>query len=248
MENKIVLITGGTKGIGRAICHLLLKNGFKVIITYSTDEKSASKLEDELQGKGFSQYLILNADVTVRTNINELVVKAKAKWNDSIKYIVNNAGILKQGDFFQLVESDWDKTFSVNLKGPFYICQKLMPIMAKEGGGAIVNITSIGAQTGGKMAPDYAASKGALITFTQSMAMLGAEMGIRVNAVSPGWIDTGIFTPARYIDMREEAKTKIPLKRIGQPEEVAEAVSFLLSEKASYITGQVINVNGGMYF
>ncbi len=247
-NNNIVLITGGTRGIGKAIAQLLLKSGFKVIITYSRDRESAIRLENELMDKGYSQFLILNADISIRANINKIVIAVKEKWNDTIKYIVNNAGILKQGDFFQLNNDDWDRTFAVNLKGSFFICQELMPIMARNGGGAIVNITSIGAQTGGKLAPDYAASKGALITFTQSMAMIGADMRIRVNAVAPGWIDTGIFTPERYNEIVEEAKVKIPMKRLGKPEDVAEAVMFLLSEKAGYITGQVLNVNGGMYF
>jgi 3-oxoacyl-[acyl-carrier protein] reductase len=247
-KKKIVLVTGGTKGIGRSITLLLLKNHYNTLITYSSDDLSAKALKNELNQMGYSNFHILKADVSIKANINKIIAKVKQKWNASISHVVNNAGILKQGNFFVLKNKDWDKTFSVNLKGVFYVCQKLMPIMETSGGGSIVNIVSIGAQTGGKLAPDYAASKGALITFTQSMAMLGADMGIRVNAVSPGWIDTGIFTPERFLSIVEEAKTKIPLKRLGKPEEVAESVLFLLTKKANYITGQVLNVNGGMYF
>ena len=247
-KKKVVLVTGGTKGIGRSIALLLLKNHYNTLITYSNDDVSAKAMKNELTKIGYSNFHIIKADVSKKENTIKLISIAKERWNASISYVVNNAGILKQGNFFDLKNEEWDKTFSVNLKGVFYLCQKLMPIMKKNGGGSIVNIVSIGAQTGGKLAPDYAASKGALITFTQSMAMLGADMGIRVNAVSPGWIDTGIFTPERYLSIAEEAKTKIPLKRLGKPEEVAEAVMFLLTKKSSYITGQVLNVNGGMYF
>ncbi len=120
--------------------------------------------------------------------------------------------------------------------------------MAKQQEPAIVNIVSIGGQTGGPKAPDYAASKAALICFTQSMARIGATMGIRVNAVSPGWIETGIFSEEILVEMQKEIQSKIPMKRLGMSEEVADAVVFLLSNKASYITGHVLNVNGGMQF
>jgi len=134
------------------------------------------------------------------------------------------------------------------LKGPFLLCQEAMPILETMAQPAIVNIVSVGGQTGGPKAPDYAASKGGLMTFTQSMARIGAPMNIRVNAVSPGWINTGIFTADEFAALKEAAKSTILMKRLGTPEEVASAVCFLLSTESSFISGHILNVNGGMYF
>lgn len=248
--NKVALVTGGTRGIGYSISRALLSAGCNVVISFAHDEQSAEAVGLKFNKLGFSEnnYLVLKSDVSKREEIIELVRRASDKWEGSISFLVNNAGILKQGNFFELTEEQWDYTFATNLKGPFFLCQQIMPLMENLKKPAIVNIVSIGGQTGGPKAPDYAASKAALICFTQSMARIGAPMGIRVNAVSPGWIKTGIFSEEISSEMIKEARSKIPMKRMGKPEEVADAVVFLLSDKASYITGHVLNVNGGMYF
>ena len=248
MQDKIALITGATKGIGKEIALGLLSEGANTILTYSKDDNAAAMMNAELVTAGYDKFLILKSDVSRKKDIEQLLAKSKEKFEGNIDFLVNNAAVLNQGDFFQLNENQWDHTFAVNIKGPYILCQELMPQMEEAGGGAIVNIVYIGAQTGGTKAPDYAASTAALLTFTQSMALIGAKMGIRVNAVSPGWIDTDIFTPERKKELESVVENKIPLQRMGKPIEVAKPVLFLLSDSASYITGQVLNINGGMYF
>lgn len=249
-SGKIALVTGGTRGIGKTISRALLTIGCNVAISYARDEQSAeaARLDFEKLGIAEKNYLIMKSDVSKRDDVKKLIAASTEKWGDSISFLVNNAGVLKQGNFFELTEEQWDYTLATNLKGPFFLCQEIMPIMANRQEPAIVNIVSIGGQTGGPKAPDYAASKAALICFTQSMARIGAPLGIRVNAVSPGWIKTGIFSEEIALEMTKEAQSKIPMKRMGKPEEVADAVVFLLSNKASYITGHVLNVNGGIHF
>lgn len=250
MKDRISIVTGGTRGIGKAIARALLLAGSKVVATYAHDESSAKGTRSDFLQWGFSgdRFLIVKSDVSKRRDVKRLLETARKTWDEPVSFLVNNAGILRQGDFFSLTEKQWDQTFATNLKGPFLLCQEAMPIMAESKDPAIVNIVSIGGQTGGPKAPDYAASKAALICFTQSMARIGAPMGIRVNAVSPGWIDTGIFPKQRLGELREEARSAVLLQRMGTPGEVADAVVFLLSRKASYITGHVLNVNGGMHF
>jgi 3-oxoacyl-[acyl-carrier protein] reductase len=158
--------------------------------------------------------------------------------------LVNNAGILNQKPFADLEESQWDRTFAVNLKGPFLLSQHFLQL---SGARAIVNISSIGGQIGGDKAPDYAASKAALLCFTKSLARIGSRSGIRVNAVAPGWIRTDIFSAEQAEALTEQAKQAVPLGRMGEPSEVARAVLFLLSDDASYITGHCLNVNGGLF-
>ncbi len=246
-EQKVALVTGGTKGIGLAIVHELMSANYIVYATWSHSEESAKQAEHEL-GLSFAnrEFHLLRCDVSQKEENVSLIEKIYAEHN-RLNVLVNNAGVLKQQDIFQLSEEDWDTTFGVNLKGPFFLLQLVMPRMKKQGGGTVVNIVSIGGQTGGSKAPDYAASKAALICLTQSMARHGAKMNIRVNAVSPGWIDTGIFSPEQAKKIKEEAKVQVPLGRMGTPREVAHAVGFLISPKASYITGHILNVNGGLH-
>lgn len=245
--DKVALITGGTKGIGKSITLALAAQGAKIVTSYSKDDQAAEKLNNILKQSGVNKFLILKADVSQKKEALKLIRAAKKNLGH-ISMLVNNAGILKQGDFFKLTENSWDKTFNVNLKGPFMLCQAAIPLMAEKGSGAIVNIASVGGQIGGNKAPDYAASKAGLISLTKSMARLGSKHGIRVNAVAPGWIETPIFSKNKLAELQQEAKGVIPLGRLGQPDEVAWATVFLLSDAASYITGHCLNVNGGMYF
>jgi NAD(P)-dependent dehydrogenase (short-subunit alcohol dehydrogenase family) len=239
------LVTGGTKGIGRAIAEALLAAGVPVVVTWSRDAEAAAAMQAHHPA---DRLLVVRSDVSQKAAINALAERIAAHWSAPVRFLVNNAGILQQGDVFQLPEEQWDRTLAVNLKGPFLLCQYLLPRMAGLEGASVVNISSIGGQTGGPLAPDYAASKAALICLTQSMARHGAKIGVRVNAVAPGWIDTGIFSPERARTIAEEARQKVPLGRLGTPAEVADSVLFLLSTSARYITGQTLNVNGGLHF
>lgn len=244
-HGRVALVTGGIKGIGRAIAVELLKNNAKVAICFDRDTVSAEQMDQLLKQQGLNDYIILQKDVSTRESVRQLLQAIDDKWHQPIAYLVNNAGILKQGNFFELPDEQWDRTLTVNLKSVFILAQECLPKM--KAGDAIVNLASIGGQIGGDKAPDYAASKAAIISLTRSLARLGSTRGVRSNAVAPGWIETPIFDAGRIAELKEEAKIKIPLGRMGRPEEVAAAVLFLLSEDASFITGHTLNINGGMY-
>jgi NAD(P)-dependent dehydrogenase (short-subunit alcohol dehydrogenase family) len=243
-ESKIALVTGASRGIGKEICRELLSSNCRVIGTYGSNDKIADQCRQDFFEFG-SNFLLKKNDVSSKTNAGSIFDYAYNIWGESVSFLVNNAGILEQGEFDLLSADAWDKTLSVNLRGPFLLSQSF--IRQTPVNGAIVNISSVGGQVGGDKAPDYAASKAALISLTKSVARIGSKVGIRSNSVAPGWIETDIFTDSRLSDLKEEAKSVIPLKRMGRSSEVARAVLFLLSEDASYITGHCLNVNGGIY-
>jgi len=244
IQEKIAIVTGGTKGIGKAIVKKLLQQNVKVALTYAHDDECAKSLENELtdfQG----QFLIIKSDVTCLADIKSLYETVEQHWEMPVNFLVNNAGVLKQGDFLEIDELEWDWIIETNLKGPFFLSQEFLK---RYEHGCIVNISSIGGQIGGNKAPHYASSKAAIIGLTRSLARLGSSKNIRVNAVSPGWIETEIFSQEQLSNLQEEAKQAIPLGRLGQPDEIASSVVFLLSDESSFITGHCLNVNGGMYF
>jgi len=245
-EKKVAIVTGGTKGIGFSIAEALMKSGAKVAVTYLKDEDSAIRAQSAFKGESGLDYLLLRSDVSDRKSTRSLLDRIRDHWHAPVTYVVNNAGILTQGDFFDLTDDQWETTMRSNLMGPFILCQETMRGMAPSG--SIVNISSVGGQVGGDKAPDYAASKAGLVSLTRSLARIGSRYGVRVNAVAPGWIETPIFSEDQLSRLKGKAKDVIPLGRIGSPEEVARPVLFLLSEAASYITGHCLNVNGGLYF
>lgn len=245
-HGKIALVTGGIKGIGRAIAVQFLQCNAKVVICYDRDDSAAMEMDDLLKKLSLTDYLIMKKDVSSREQIHQIIKETEIKWPGRISFLINNAGILKQGNFFELTDEQWDHTFQVNLKSAFMLGQECLKNM--QAGDGIVNISSIGGQIGGDRAPDYAASKAALISLTRSLARLGAKKGVRSNAVAPGWIETPIFEAKKIAELKEEAKEKILLGRMGQPEEIAAGVLFLLSDESSFITGHTLNINGGMYF
>lgn len=243
-QTRIVLVTGASRGIGKQICRDLLESNCRVLGCFSSNEEEAQICRDEFAEFG-SNFAIKKRDISREDDVRKFFNDAAVLWGEPVSFLINNAGILHQGDFADLTSKKWDKTLDVNLRGPFLLSQMFM----KEGSkpGAIVNISSVGGQTGGNKAPDYAASKAALISLTKSVARLGSIVGIRSNAVSPGWIETDIFTTTRLEELKQEAKNSIPMQRMGLPFEISRAVLFLLSDEASYITGHCLNVNGGLY-
>ena len=240
------LVTGGTKGIGQCIAKALMDAGAQVVVTYDRDSAGADLFQSELSSQQAAATWVVRSDASDPQEASRIFSEARDRFGIPLTLIVNNAGILQQGEFLDLDADSWDRTLEVNLKGPFLISQELL--RSGEGGATIVNISSVGGQTGGPKAPDYSASKAGLISLTRSLARLGGPTGVRVNAVAPGWIKTDIFTPQQLQDLEKEAARLIPLKRLGTPEDVTKAVLWLLSEESSYLTGHCLNINGGLYF
>jgi 3-oxoacyl-[acyl-carrier protein] reductase len=245
LKDKVVLVTGGSRGIGQACALAFAKEGAKVVINYAGNEEAAQKTLAEIEKLGPNKGKALKFDVgnaEACTNAIDEIIKELGR----IDVLVNNAGIAKDGLVMRISEEDWDRTQDVNLKGSFMLIKAVSRPMMKQKGGSIINLTSVVGETGNAGQAAYAASKAGLIGLTKSVAKELASRNIRVNAVSPGFIDTDMTSA-----LPEAARTKmlenIPLARLGHSNEVADAVLFLASDRASYITGQVVRVNGGMY-
>ena len=243
INSKVAIVTGASKGIGRAIALSLASSGYNILINYFNSENEAKKTKDLVQEKGVDSTLY-RADVSNRTQVQNMI-KYCIKWGKAIDVLVNNAGILEQKDFYAINDQEWTETLNINLQSAFICTQEASKLMLKNS--SIVNISSIGGQIGGPNAPHYSAAKGALLTFTKSTAKLLAPKNIRVNAVAPGFIETEMFTHilSKQNKVKDDIVSSIPIGRIGTPADVGDAVDFLVSSKASYITGQVLNVNGG---
>ena len=242
LDGQVALITGGAQGIGKAIVALLARNGASVVVgDLNTD--MAKSTADAIVKFGYQSIGIgLNvANVeSVKSGINHIIAEL-----GTIDVLVNNAGITKDGLLLRLHEDAWDQVLSVNLTGAFYCTKAVLPSMVKNRNGRIVNIASIVGAMGNIGQANYAASKGGLIAFTKVIAREYASRGITSNAVAPGFIDTAM-TQAMPPEAQQSLIKQIPIQRLGTPDDIAHAVSFLVSQEASYITGQVLHVNGGM--
>lgn len=241
LKGQIAVVTGASRGIGAAIARAIYAAGGIPVITYKTNSKKAEEV-----ARDCGDALTLGFDAESPDSAKALVAKVIEKYG-RIDLLVNNAGILQQKPFLEITEAEWDTMLDTNLKSAFFLIQAAAPHMMEQKSGSVVNISSVGGQFGGPLAPHYAVSKGALLTLTKSMSRLLAPHKVRVNAIAPGFIETDMMTSMASLTDRQVILDQIPLARIGQPSEVGEAVVYLSSEAGSFITGQVININGGQY-
>jgi 3-oxoacyl-[acyl-carrier protein] reductase len=242
---KCAVVTGGSRGIGRAIALGLANAGADVLITYREKAADAGSVVRDIEIKG-RRAKAVQMDVTDRGSVD--AAARAADGFGAISILVNNAGINKPTDFDQIGEADWDAILAANLKGPFMAAQAFLPLLKKAGGGAMVHIGSVSGQYGGPRTAHYAASKAGLISLAQVIARFGAAHNIRSNVVAAGMIASDMAAGGLQAASVQKAAENILLKRMGRPEEIADAVVFLASDAASYITAQTLNVNGGLYF
>ena len=243
MAKKYALVTGGSRGIGRAICLKLAQMGMPVIINYQSNQAAAEEVRDAISAAGGEAFLM-------RFNVADKaeVSAALEGWenehpDDYIAYLVNNAGICRDSLMFMMSDEDWHSVLDTTLSGFFNVTKALLPkMMMRRHGGRIVNITSLSGLKGMAGQTNYSAAKAGIIGATRSLAQETASRNVTVNAVAPGFIETDMTKDLP----QEQLKAMVPMKRFGKPEEVAELVGFLCSDSAAYITGEVISINGGL--
>ena len=241
--NKVALITGGTRGIGKEIAYTLAEENYDIIINYRTENEELMKLKKEIEQKRV-RCLLLKGDVSNFEDCKKLVAEAINRINH-IDVLVNNAGITKDMLLMRMKPEDFNEVINVNLIGTFNMTKNVINYMMKERKGRIINVSSVVGISGNAGQTNYAASKAGIIGFTKSLAKEVASRNILVNAIAPGFIQTDMTNILKENVKDEIAKT-IPLKRMGTAKDVANVVKFLVSEDSSYITGQVIQVDGGM--
>lgn len=243
LDGKVVLVTGASRGIGRAIALRLAKDGATVVVNYAGNEAAANETRKMIESIG-GKASLSRADVSSAEAVEQMVKDVMQEYG-RIDILINNAGITKDGLLMRMKEADWDAVLNTNLKGVYHCTKAVARYMMKQKSGKIVNLTSVVGLTGNIGQANYAAAKAGVIGFTKSIAKELAARGIQVNAVAPGFIDTDM-TAVLTDEIKKSMVEKIPLARLGAAEDVANAVAFLVSEDASYITGQTLNVDGGM--
>ena len=246
LKGKCALVTGSSRGIGKAISLALAKAGAHVALTYNTNDVLAEETVRSIVDNG-GEAMTIQMSVENRVSVKNAITEVKKHFG-VIDILVNNAAIAQEKPFDTIPDTDWDRMSAINLRGPFVCCQEVLPEMIKKDKGRIINITSIGGQWGGFNQVHYAATKAGLISLTQSLAKIYSSKGITTNAVAPGLVATEMSSDEIETETGKEKVLSIPMGRIATVEEIAQIVVFLASDSASYITGQTINANGGMYF
>lgn len=244
LEGKVALVTGASRGIGRAIALELAKKGADVGVNYAGNEEAAAQVVREIEGLG-RKAIAIRADVSQGNQVEEMIKKMLDQFGH-LHILVNNAGITRDNLLMRMKEEEWDQVLNINLKGAYHCTKAVLRPMMKQRWGRIINIASVSGSFGTQGQANYAASKAGLVALTKTTAREVATRGITVNAVSPGFIQTEM-TDVLSEDYQKQLLSQIPMGRYGLPEEVAKLVAFLVSDDASYITGQTIHINGGMY-
>ena len=241
---KYALVTGGSRGIGRAVCLKLSEMGIPVIINFQSNQKCAEAVRDEIESCG-GEAVLMRFDVSSRQEVEDAINAWESEHpDDYIAYLVNNAGISRDQVMFMMTDEDWHSVLDVSLGGFFYVTRQLLPrMMMRRHGGRIVNMSSLSGLKGLAGQTNYCAAKSAIIGATRALAQETAGRNVTVNAIAPGFIESDM---TKNLPVDELVKM-IPMKRFGKPEEVASLVGFLCSDDAAYITGEVISINGGLY-
>ncbi len=243
MDNRVALITGGSRGIGKAIALELADNGYDIVINYRTVNDELENLKKEIESKKVECFLVYG-DVSKFEDCENMIKKAIEKF-EKIDVLVNNAGITKDGLIMRMKKEDFESVIDINLTGTFNVTRNVIPYMMKQRNGRIINLSSVVGVSGNAGQTNYSASKAGIIGFTKSLAKEVASRNILVNAIAPGFIETDM-TSVLSDQVKEAILKQIPLKRMGEANEIAKLVKFLASDDSRYITGQVINIDGGM--
>ncbi|HCY8106177.1 TPA: 3-oxoacyl-[acyl-carrier-protein] reductase [Staphylococcus aureus] len=238
------LVTGASRGIGRSIALQLAEEGYNVAVNYAGSKEKAEAVVEEIKAKGVDSFAI-QANVADADEVKAMIKEVVSQFG-SLDVLVNNAGITRDNLLMRMKEQEWDDVIDTNLKGVFNCIQKATPQMLRQRSGAIINLSSVVGAVGNPGQANYVATKAGVIGLTKSAARELASRGITVNAVAPGFIVSDM-TDALSDELKEQMLTQIPLARFGQDTDIANTVAFLASDKAKYITGQTIHVNGGMY-
>ncbi|HDC7852224.1 TPA: 3-oxoacyl-[acyl-carrier-protein] reductase [Staphylococcus aureus] len=241
---KSALVTGASRGIGRSIALQLAEEGYNVAVNYAGSKEKAEAVVEEIKAKGVDSFAI-QANVADADEVKAMIKEVVSQFG-SLDVLVNNAGINRDNLLMRMKEQEWDDVIDTNLKGVFNCIQKATPQMLRQRSGAIINLSSVVGAVGNPGQANYVATKAGVIGLTKSAARELASRGITVNAVAPGFIVSDM-TDALSDELKEQMLTQIPLARFGQDTDIANTVAFLASDKAKYITGQTIHVNGGMY-
>ena len=242
--SKSALVTGASRGIGRSIALQLAEEGYNVAVNYAGSKDKAEAVVEEIKAKGVDSFAI-QANVANGDEVKAMIKEVVSQFG-SVDVLVNNAGITRDNLLMRMKEQEWDDVIDTNLKGVFNCIQKVTPQMLRQRGGAIINLSSVVGAVGNPGQANYVATKAGVIGLTKTAARELASRGITVNAVAPGFIVSDM-TNALSDDLKDQMLEQIPLKRFGEDTDIANTVAFLASDKAKYITGQTIHVNGGMY-